>query len=757
MLLGDSPQCPHCGHVLDPARAAQLFELIPAEEMRASEDEQPCPQCGEGVRVGLVRCWSCGAFMNPEMEAAYREMQASPAPIIFSQLPADAVQRNASPPADESAPIGTARFGGPAAPGGDDSDFVLGPDVSSDDNGFQLAPGVSAPAAFLPPTAPAAPQQPPAYNPAPEQPQPQYGQGYQQPYPQAPQQYPQYGQYGQYPAQPGYPGQEAYPAAGYSNDPYGQGYSPDQGYAQGYPQQYQQPQYPQGQYPQDQYAQDPYGQPGQYGQDPYAQQQYAQPEGYAMPQGYVPPETQQYAYPPGYTPADQFAQTAAYDQYPQAPVESTDQYALTQPPAEPVAESPAAPAPTAEAAPPAEAAPAPPAQAAADATGAEREPHEIPETAHSVTTGGDVLLAAAMLEEKEYEKRAKLGPGARRRIKPGANNGELGLVVYCPNGHRVQVHERHRGRAGKCPRCKALFVVPALEAPAPEAAPAPDATVAAASKTGRFIDWVRDLRLHVVNPTKLKLKPGSLTQEFETADVGFAPDEMFVATVFAGSGTFRAMQERKKKPATRDALNEHLSADLPLDLSPVSRKVVIPRDDVSLLKIAQPAPPDEESIFAGIPVFGLNRIAVRLPKPTEAGERLYLSFVLSEFRAFARLLAQAYGIENFGQELGIPLVDQFTDLKCHYTDAPLQVLENLDWYREDPGFKLVLLGRRCQGCGLIVSEDSRRKEKIGGKTPSSIAKALCPKCKKKFGDLPLYGLEQPANVPVVESTEPQPS
>jgi hypothetical protein len=213
------------------------------------------------------------------------------------------------------------------------------------------------------------------------------------------------------------------------------------------------------------------------------------------------------------------------------------------------------------------------------------------------------------------------------------------------------------------------------------------------------------------------------------------------------------MQERKKKPATREALTEHLAADLPLDLAPVSRKVVIPRDEVALLKIVQPAPADEESIFAGIPVFGVNKIAVRLPKPTEAGERLYLSFVLSEFRAFARALAQVYGIENFGQELGIPLVDQFTELKCHYSDAPLRVLENLDYYRDDPGFKVVLIGHRCAGCGLIVSEDSRRKEKIGGKTPSSIAKALCPKCKKKFGDLPLYGLELPAGVPAVESTE----
>jgi hypothetical protein len=43
-----------------------------------------------------------------------------------------------------------------------------------------------------------------------------------------------------------------------------------------------------------------------------------------------------------------------------------------------------------------------------------------------------------------------------------------------------------------------------------------------------------------------------------------------------------------------------------------------------------------------------------------------------------------------------------------------------------------------------VSEDSRKKEKIGGKSDASVAKALCPKCKSKFGDITLYGLPAPA-------------
>ncbi|MFO1096305.1 MAG: hypothetical protein U0992_23825, partial [Planctomycetaceae bacterium] len=49
--------------------------------------ERPCPECGESVRKGLVRCWNCGAFMDSNLQAKYQEMQTNPAPPIFSQVP----------------------------------------------------------------------------------------------------------------------------------------------------------------------------------------------------------------------------------------------------------------------------------------------------------------------------------------------------------------------------------------------------------------------------------------------------------------------------------------------------------------------------------------------------------------------------------------------------------------------------------------------------------------------------------------------
>jgi len=143
-------------------------------------------------------------------------------------------------------------------------------------------------------------------------------------------------------------------------------------------------------------------------------------------------------------------------------------------------------------------------------------------------------------------------------------------------------------------------------------------------------------------------------------------------------------------------------------------------------------------------VFGDGRIAVRLPKLDETSNPQFLSFNLSEFRRFSKILEEFYGLRGFGSESGIPLEDVYSDRLCHFSDQPLRILENLELYKNDPGFKLTKIGHKCAGCGLVFSEESREKEKIGGKDGKKIAKAKCPKCQKLIGDLPLYALETPA-------------
>ena len=157
-------------------------------------------------------------------------------------------------------------------------------------------------------------------------------------------------------------------------------------------------------------------------------------------------------------------------------------------------------------------------------------------------------------------------------------------------------------------------------------------------------------------------------------------------------------------------------------------------------------------IRPGVPVFGDGQIAVRFPKIDDTTDPQFASFPLSGFRRFSSILDEFYGIRKFGTESGIPLDDVFTERACHYSDVHLKFLEQVDFYRNDPGFKLKLIGRRCQGCGLVVSEESRQKENIGGKNGKKIAKAKCPKCEKPFGEISLFAFDDappptPAEVP----------
>jgi hypothetical protein len=123
-----------------------------------------------------------------------------------------------------------------------------------------------------------------------------------------------------------------------------------------------------------------------------------------------------------------------------------------------------------------------------------------------------------------------------------------------------------------------------------------------------------------------------------------------------------------------------------------------------------------------------------------------LTFWLTDFRKFAGALEKYFQIKDLGILEGVPLTDPILDLKCHYSEAEIKAIdpEYLKFYQKDPAFKLELAGRKCEGCGLAVSEDARRKEKIGGLNGKSIAKAKCPKCEAKFGNISLYRIfEEP--------------
>lgn len=369
-----------------------------------------------------------------------------------------------------------------------------------------------------------------------------------------------------------------------------------------------------------------------------------------------------------------------------------------------------------------------------------------PTVAHSVQTAGDVLLDAAISEEEEIARRNKLG-GTRRRVRRGGA-AEGSFTVFCPNGHRIQVADKHRGRTGRCPNCRSPFIVPLADvsktegetAGAQAAAATGEAAQPAATQV-KFDRWIEDVRLHRVNPLKLKLKADSVAGTYATTDIGASPDSILLSVVFAAGGSSK---EAKLKPEARKTVRSHLEAGMPVADLPVAPHYQMSRDQLQTLKIMQPTMPGDESMFADVPVFGAGRIVLRSPAADSPTERAYLSFTLSQFRRFVQMLEDVFGLTGFGAGAIIPLTDDTTEHTCHYSDQVLRALpaDKLVFYRADPEMKVATLGHKCQKCGVVLSEDARKKEKVGGKSDSSVSGSRCPKCKQKMGDGILVGIKE---------------
>ena len=313
--------------------------------------------------------------------------------------------------------------------------------------------------------------------------------------------------------------------------------------------------------------------------------------------------------------------------------------------------------------------------------------------------------------------------------------------MFCPNGHSIEVQERHRGKTGKCPKCQSPFHVPAQNWTPQVVEPADDGGEAAVQQPEDqlYPIWIDDVKLHRVVPGKLKLKPGSLVADCEQVDVGFAADHILLMKVIKGRGLFGG-GSRVKSVDVREAARNHLEEVKSIDGLESVECVVLDQDDIDELSIVQPAPYAHESMFAGIPVFGDGRVAVKLPREDGSETLDYLSFSLTDFRMVSAELAGGFGIVGFGAEEGVPLKDDISKLVCHYTDEPLTVMAHVEFYQADEAYDVSVVGWRCESCGLVVSEDARKKEKIGSKSGKGMAKAICPKCKRKFGDNPQHGM-----------------
>lgn len=364
-------------------------------------------------------------------------------------------------------------------------------------------------------------------------------------------------------------------------------------------------------------------------------------------------------------------------------------------------------------------------------------PRSAPDVPHSVATGGDALLQVALAEQQEeLAKRRK-----RKQQRLAGPRSDSAVMVFCPNGHRIEVDVKYRGMTGRCPKCKSPFFVPLPEAAPESAEGAEQQAEAARPGFGKFSQWMEDVHIHTVSPEKLKLKAGSLKGDYQLFDLAFAEDELLAAAFSKKKGSAHA--KSKKTAKDREALQEFLKTGGPVVDAPAADKFMLTAEQVEAVSVVQPAAYAHESMFAGIPVFGEWLMAVRLPLGDDPASARFASFPLSTFRKFIELMRDLYGVEDLCVGIDVPLEDTFTEGKCHYSEQMLKFLENVEYYQADPEFKLKLVGRKCQACGLVVSEDSRKKEKIGGANGKAIAKAKCPKCQQKFGTISLFMLEEP--------------
>lgn len=355
---------------------------------------------------------------------------------------------------------------------------------------------------------------------------------------------------------------------------------------------------------------------------------------------------------------------------------------------------------------------------------------DVAETPASAEERADKeLLEIATAEEKDIA-----------RVRKDQRSKDT-FLIYCPQGCRIRVKEKHRGKSGKCPRCQSEFVVPRK----PVVKKAETAEEANPIESSRFKKWLNDIRLHTVDPQKLRIKADSLLNECQPIDLGFSADDLLFATLIVGKFGANA----KKIPPVRQAMIEHFFKQGTVDTLAIAAKKVYNKEQLAQFVIAQPAPAGTESLFGDIPVFGTNRIAVRVPRSADEPHAKYLSFNLSEFRAFVTALQEVCGVSGLAASTTIPLTDEYATRKCHLSQADVLELLQTNYYEKDPAFKLEFSGWKCAACGIIVSEKARAEAKLGGANGKAIAKAKCPKCTQKFGYLPLYklvgaGAEQPA-------------
>lgn len=551
VILSDTDQCPECGHVFYQRRSSEGAAISTTDELKSAAIHEACPHCGEMVRAGLVRCWSCNGFMRADVAARYRDLTNNPQKIIYSTIPLE--ERTDYLPARNDAAGEKQRIL-------DADEFTLSDDLT-------LGSVLDAAPPADPPGSPFAPQS-------------------------------------------------------------------------------------------------------------------------AAADGPDKPQTT--------TPGGAAAKATA-------------------------GSSPAAEAPTEK-------------SEADKADAAKSAKAEFLESRKKAAGNDDDLLSIAMEEQREVRK---------RRGERLAERQKKQMLVPCTCGTWLRVNDDMAGKTVRCRQCKQPIVIPEIKKKASEkkdekAAPSLDVT------------WITDVWFHVLAPTSVVLKPGSLVDKHTEADLALTSAGLHIIAFTGGDKkkksllSFGSSEKKTDRQAHRQQVRDQVTSTGQISNLPNCDLKVISSDDLKDLRLVQPVVRVHESMFAGVPVFGEGRIAVYLPLSPEDGQQAFCSFPLSAWRSFSSKVKQLFSVELPGADNGIPETEKTDTLSCFVNQTKVESVRNLVYYQQDPAFELELTGYRCKSCGVAISEEGRKKNKLGGANGKGIAKAKCPKCSGKMGEELLYKIKKVA-------------
>ncbi len=332
----------------------------------------------------------------------------------------------------------------------------------------------------------------------------------------------------------------------------------------------------------------------------------------------------------------------------------------------------------------------------------------------------------------------------QRRRDRRADRARKTMLLPCSCGAWIRVQDSLAGMVVRCRQCRAPVQVPVIRRRVTERRKT-DAT------PQLQIKWIDDVWFHVLTPTSVVLKPGSAEKNHTEADIALTESGISIVSLDAGGKkksllAFGGGGSSSKDDARRNLRNQIAEKGSLTDLSDCEVRTI---DVASIpdLRLVQPVARVQESMFAGVPIFGEGRIAVFLPLEQQGDQQLYCSFSLSGWRQFAYGLNKLFNATLPATENGVPAEDKTKSSNCFIKQSRVEFVSDLNFYQNDSNYELELTGFRCTACQAVISEEGRASKKLGGSAGKGIAKAKCPKCSAKMGEEKLFRISKAPEAP----------